>query len=73
MFAGKGFLPWSVFSFASCPLYFTPTQFPESVGIIVFNGLVNGNFLPIISLMPATIPVSGHIPSVQILPIDSST
>ena len=64
---------WSVFSFALRPLYFTPTQFPESVGIIVFNGLVNGNFLPIISLMPATIPVSGHIPSVQILPIDSST
>ena len=33
---------WSVFSFALRPLYFTPTQFPESVGINVFNGLVNG-------------------------------
>ena len=73
VFAGKGFLSWSVFSFASCPLYFTPTQFPDSVGINVFNCLVNGNLLPIISLMPAIIPVSGHIPSTTVLHVFSDS
>ena len=96
--AGKGFLPWYVFSFASRPIYFTPSQcpaplplnvpvyLPESVGIYVFNDIVNGNylsliipvpwafqFLPIISLMPPIFSFSGTNPFVIVLHVFSDS
>ena len=77
VFAGKGFLPWYVFSFASRPIYLTPSQcpaplplnvpvyMPESVGIYVFNDIVNGNFNSSISNHSCSLSIlisANHLP-----------